>query len=116
MVCATSKASEPLLVACTCIFFELNSNWCFLAYMEAAQARLSLHLSKYLIVGMHMLRLISMSELFIGKVYFYILTHTSNAKCFRNVTLINIRGLAKIIVPVRRFDSHSPKQVMIKRD
>ena len=42
-----------------------------------------------------------------------ILTHTSNAKCFRNVTLINIRVLAEIIVPVRGYDRHSPKQVMI---
>ena len=25
----------------------------------------------------------------------YILTHTSNAKCFRNVTLVNIQGLAE---------------------
>ena len=27
-----------------------------------------------------------------------ILNHTSNAKCFRNVSFINIRGLAEIIV------------------
>ena len=46
----------------------------------------------------------------------YILTHTSNAKCFRNVTLINIRGLAEIIVPVRGYGIHSPNQVMIKRE
>ena len=45
-----------------------------------------------------------------------ILTHTSNAKCFRNVTLINIRGLAEIIVSVRGYGRHSPKQVMIKRE
>ena len=32
-----------------------------------------------------------------------ILTHTSNAKCFRNVTLINIRGFAEIIVPARGY-------------
>ena len=41
-----------------------------------------------------------------------ILTHTYNAKCSRNVTLINIRSLAKIIVPVRGNCS----QVMIKRE
>ena len=45
-----------------------------------------------------------------------VLTHTSNAKCFRSVTLINIRGLADIIVPVRCYGRHSPKQVMIKRE
>ena len=44
-----------------------------------------------------------------------ILTHTSNAKCFRNVTLINIGGLAVIIVPFRGYGRHSLKQVMIKR-
>ena len=32
-----------------------------------------------------------------------ILTHTSNAKCFRNVTLINIWGLVVIIVPFRGY-------------
>ena len=37
-------------------------------------------------------------------------------KCFRNVTLINIRGLAEIIVPIRAYGRHSPKQVMIKRE
>ena len=41
----------------------------------------------------------------------YILTHTSNAKCFRNVTLINIQCFAEIIVPARGYDSHSPNQV-----
>ena len=46
----------------------------------------------------------------------HILTHTSNAKCFGNVTLINIRGLAEIIVPVRVYGRHSPNQVMIKRE
>ena len=45
-----------------------------------------------------------------------ILTHTSNAKCFRNVTLINIRGLAVITVPFRGYDRLSPNQVMIKRE
>ena len=45
-----------------------------------------------------------------------ILTHTSNAKCFRNVTLIKKRGLAEIIVPFRGQGRHSPKQVMIKRE
>ena len=48
--------------------------------------------------------------------YYTIMTHTSNAKCFRNVTLINIRGLAKIIVPFRGYDRHSPNQVIIKRE
>ena len=47
---------------------------------------------------------------------YYILTHTSNAKCFRNVTLINIRGLVEIIVPFKGFGRHSPNQVMIKRE
>ena len=37
-------------------------------------------------------------------------------KCFRNVTLINIRGLAEIIVQIRAYGRHSPKQVMIKRE
>ena len=43
-----------------------------------------------------------------------ILTHTSNAKRFRNVTLIDIRGLAVIIVPFRGYGRLSPNQVMIK--
>ena len=42
--------------------------------------------------------------------------HTSNAKCLRNVSLINVRGLAEIIVPVRGYGRHSPNQVMIKRE
>ena len=46
----------------------------------------------------------------------YILTHTYKAKCFRNVTLINIRGLAVIIVPFRGYCRLSPNQVMIKRE
>ena len=45
-----------------------------------------------------------------------ILTHTSNAKCFRNVTLINMQGLAEIIVPLRSYGRHSPNQVMVKRE
>ena len=45
-----------------------------------------------------------------------ILTHTSNAKCFRNVTKINIRGLALIIVPFRGYDRLSPNQLMIQRE
>ena len=45
-----------------------------------------------------------------------ILPHTSNAKCFRNVTLINIRGLAEIIVPFMGYGRHSPNQVMIKSE
>ena len=45
-----------------------------------------------------------------------ILTHTSNAKCFRSVILMNIRGLAEIIVSVRGYGRHSPKQAMIKRE
>ena len=45
-----------------------------------------------------------------------ILTHTSNAKCFRNVTLITIRVLAEIIVPVSGYDRHSPKQVMNEKE
>ena len=46
----------------------------------------------------------------------HILTHTFNAKCFRNVTLINIRGFAEIIVPVRGYGRHLPNEVMIKRE
>ena len=46
----------------------------------------------------------------------YILTLTSNAKCFRNETLINFRGIAEIIVPVRGYGRHSSKQVMIKME
>ena len=45
-----------------------------------------------------------------------ILTHTSNAKCFRDVTLINIGGFAEIIVLARGYGRHSPNQVMIKRE
>ena len=45
-----------------------------------------------------------------------ILTHTSNAKCFRNVALINIRDLAEFIVLVRGYGRHSPNQVLIKRE
>ena len=44
----------------------------------------------------------------------HILTHTSNAKCFRNVTLINKQDLAEINVPVRGYGRHSPNQVMNK--
>ena len=44
------------------------------------------------------------------------LTHTSNAKCFRNVTLINIRGIDVIIVPIRDYGRLSLDQVMIKRE
>ena len=36
-----------------------------------------------------------------------------NAKLFRNVTLINIRGLAEITVPFRGYGRNSPNQVMI---
>ena len=45
-----------------------------------------------------------------------ILTNTSNAKCFRNVTLIYVQGLAEIIVQVGGYGRHSPNQVMIKRE
>ena len=48
--------------------------------------------------------------------FLYILTHTSNAKFFRNVTLINIQGIAEIIVPFRGYGRNSPNQVMIKRE
>ena len=47
-------------------------------------------------------------------IFHNILTHTSNSKCFRNVTLINIRGFAEIIVPARGYGRHSPHQVMVK--
>ena len=46
----------------------------------------------------------------------HILTHTSNAKCFRNVTLNDIRGLAIIIAPTRGHGRLSLNQVMIKRE
>ena len=46
----------------------------------------------------------------------YILTHTSNAKFFRKITLINKRGLAEIIVPIRGYGRDSPNQVMLKRE
>ena len=45
-----------------------------------------------------------------------ILTHTSNAKCFWYVTLINIGGLAEIIVPFMGYGRHSPNQAMIKSE
>ena len=45
-----------------------------------------------------------------------ILTHSSNAKCFRNATFINIRGLAKIVLSFRGYGRHSPNKVMIKRE
>ena len=46
----------------------------------------------------------------------HILTHTFNAKCFRNITLIYIRGLAEIIVPFKVYGRHSPNQVMLNRE
>ena len=46
----------------------------------------------------------------------FILTHTSKANCLPNVTLINIRGLAEIIVLVRGYGRHLPNPVMIKRE
>ena len=46
----------------------------------------------------------------------YILTQTSNAKCFRSIIVINKRGLAEIIVPFRDYGRHSPNQVMNKRE
>ena len=39
-----------------------------------------------------------------------ILTHTSNAKCFRRIILINKQGLAEIIVSFRGYGRHSPNQ------
>ena len=51
--------------------------------------------------------------LFLLVLYKYILTHISNAKCFRNVTLINKRGLAVIIVPFRGYGRLSPNHVMV---
>ena len=47
------------------------------------------------------------------KIPVYILTHTSNAKCFRNATLINIRGIAEIIVPFSGYGRHSSNQGMV---
>ena len=46
----------------------------------------------------------------------YILTHTSNAKLFGNVTLIYIRGLGEIIIPFRGHGRHSLNQAMIQRE
>ena len=46
----------------------------------------------------------------------YILTHTSNAKCFMNVTLINIRDIAVFMVPFRGYGRLSRNQVMIKNE
>ena len=48
--------------------------------------------------------------------FVYTVTHTSNTKCFRNVTLINKRLLAEIIVPIRGYGRHTLNQVMIKRE
>ena len=53
--------------------------------------------------------------LYLLYLYLYILTHTSNAKCFRRIILINKRGLAEIIIPFRGYGRHSSRQVMIKR-
>ena len=67
VVCATSKASDQpahkrslirafasRLSILWLLSYWLNSIWSFKAYKEAAEARLSLHLSKYQIVGNHM--------------------------------------------------------------
>ena len=48
-------------------------------------------------------------------IYIRILTHISNAKCFRNVSLINIRGLAEIILLIRGYGRLSLNRVMIKK-
>ena len=45
-----------------------------------------------------------------------ILTHTSNAKCFRNIIFITIGGIVEIIVPFNGYGRHSPNHVMIKRE
>ena len=71
VVSATSKASDQtahtrrLIRAFSCrlnilrvLRYGPNSTWSFLAEKEAAQASLSLHLSKCHIVGNHMSRLI----------------------------------------------------------
>ena len=70
VVCATSKASDQPAHSRSLIKafagrlnvlwqfnYWLNTIWSFLAEQEAAQARLSLHLSKYHIAGNHMSRL-----------------------------------------------------------
>ena len=64
----------------------------------------------------HEITFVSWSRYFSLILRCYILTHTSNAKCFGNVTLINIRGLAEIIVPVRGYGRHSPNQVITRGD
>ena len=46
----------------------------------------------------------------------YILTHTTNAKCYSNVILIDIRDLAEIIASFMGYGRHSPHPVMIKRE
>ena len=74
---------------------------------------------RYLPVGFLLLRnsvLFTVESLSLLYLLFSILAHSSNAKCFRNVTLIDVRGLAEIILPVRGYGRHSPNQVMIKRE
>ena len=43
------------------------------------------------------LEYLRLMSLLVNQLPCYILTHTSNAKSFRNVTLINIRGIAEIM-------------------
>ena len=70
LVCATSKASDQPahtgslirafashLSILWLLSYWLNTVWSFQAEKEAAEARLSLHLSKFHIVGNHMSRL-----------------------------------------------------------
>ena len=96
VVCATSKASDQpahtrslirafasRLSILWLLSYWLNTIWSFLAENEAAEARLSLHLSKYHIVGNHMSRLnyiISLPDNFYPT--YYLLTSVSQMRQF----------------------------------
>ena len=62
----TKKLYLDLFISTFAAVFPLsyrpNSNWSFYASKEAARARLSLHMSKYHIVGNHMSRLINVID------------------------------------------------------
>ena len=58
MLCATSKASDQPAQSDQSLCLSLEYSMIVKLLTEAAQARLSLHLSKCHIVGNHMLRLI----------------------------------------------------------
>ena len=58
-MCTERKATGEYVLACF-LSATMNTIWIFLAYQEAEQARMSLHLSKYHIVGNHMTRLFNL--------------------------------------------------------